>query len=599
VFFGPGSVIYGSDAIGGVMSFQTLTPQFSLNDSLLVKGKAITRFASANSEKTGHFHVNLGWKKFASVTSITYTDYDDLKMGSHGPDDYLRPVYVQRINGMDSVIKNSDPRIQTPSGYSQVNVMQKFRYSPHEKWDIQYGFHYSETSDYGRYDRHLRTRNGLPRYAEWSYGPQVWMMNNLTVTHHDKNPFYNELVIRLAHQRFEESRIDRNLNSDIRNTQTEQVNAYSVNVDFTKTFNDKHTLYYGAEYVLNAVTSLGELSNIVNNEQQIGPARYPQATWASYGVYVTDHYKVSEKFSLQAGARYNQFVLDAVFDTTFYPLPFTTAQINDGALTGSFGFVYRPTEKWVLSSNVATAFRSPNVDDLGKVFDSEPGAVTIPNPNLKAEYAYNADIGIAKLFSEILKIDVSAYYTILQNALVRRDFKLNGQDSIVYFGELSQVQAVQNAAFATVYGVQSGFEWNIVKHLKLSSDINYQIGVEELDDATVSPSRHAAPWFGVSRLAYTNNKWSIQFYSMYSGGRTFNQLPQEEKRKTELYALDANGNPYAPSWYTLNLKALYSINKHFSVSAGLENITDQRYRPFSSGISAAGRNFIVSVRANF
>ena len=58
VLFGPGSVIYGSDAIGGVMSFQTLTPQLSLNDKPLITGKALARYSSANKEQTGHFNVN-------------------------------------------------------------------------------------------------------------------------------------------------------------------------------------------------------------------------------------------------------------------------------------------------------------------------------------------------------------------------------------------------------------------------------------------------------------------------------------------------------------------------------------------------------------
>ncbi|MEZ4800170.1 MAG: TonB-dependent receptor [Flavobacteriales bacterium] len=67
---------------------------------------------------------------------------------------------------------------------------------------------------------------------------------------------------------------------------------------------------------------------------------------------------------------------------------------------------------WAIRANVGTAFRSPNVDDIGKIFDSEPGALTVPNPDLKAEYATNFDLGIAKVFSEKVKIDLAGYYTI-------------------------------------------------------------------------------------------------------------------------------------------------------------------------------------------
>jgi len=66
-----------------------------------------------------------------------------------------------------------------------------------------------------------------------------------------------------------------------------------------------------------------------------------------------------------------------------------------------------------------------------------------------------------------------------------------------------------------------------------------------------------------------------------------------------MYAVDANGNPYSPAWYTLNFKALFILNDQLSISAGIENITDQRYRPYSSGIVAPGKNFIISLKATF
>ncbi|MEP2274157.1 MAG: TonB-dependent receptor [Reichenbachiella sp.] len=599
VLFGPGSVIYGSDAIGGVMSFQTLTPQLSLADKPLISGKASTRFASANKEKTGHFDVNVGWKKWSLVSSVSYWDYDDLRQGSHGPDDYLKPYHVERVDGLDLVVSQSDPLLQVPSAYSQINFMQKVRFKPNENWDFQYGFHYSETSTYGRYDRHNRVRDGTVRYAEWNYGPQKWMMNNLNITHTGEHSAYDQMTIRLAQQAFEESRIDRDFNDDDRTTNTEEVAAYSVNVDFMKALNSNHKLFYGVEYIRNDVTSKGLITDITNNLSEAGPSRYPQATWASMAVYVNDEYTVSEKFTAQAGLRYNQFKLDAEFDDTFYPFPFMEANLNNGALTGSLGGVYRPSDTWVLNANFGTAFRSPNVDDIGKVFDSEPGTVTIPNPNLDAEYAYNIDLGVAKVFNDFLKLDVTGYYTILKNAMVRRDYQLNGQDSIIYDGELSQVQALQNAAKANVYGVQLGLEVKLPAGFNLSSDLNFQKGEEEVDDGTTSASRHAAPLFGVSRLGFKADKLNLQLYSTYQSERKFDDLPVSEQSKDEIYAKDSHGNNYSPAWYTLNFKAMYQYTETFTMSAGLENITDQRYRPFSSGLSGPGRNFLLSLTANF
>ena len=91
VSFGPSSVIFGSDAIGGVMSFYTLKPELTDGDKPLIAGNVVGRFASANKEKAGHADIMIGGKKWGMVTSATWNDYDDLRQGSRGPDAYLRP----------------------------------------------------------------------------------------------------------------------------------------------------------------------------------------------------------------------------------------------------------------------------------------------------------------------------------------------------------------------------------------------------------------------------------------------------------------------------------------------------------------------------
>jgi hemoglobin/transferrin/lactoferrin receptor protein len=599
ILFGPGSVIYGSDAIGGVMSFQTLRPELSLTDSLYISGKALARYATANQEKTGHIDLNIGWRKWAMVTSLSAWDYDHLRQGSKGPDDYVKPYYVQREDSLDKVIYQDDPLLQIPTAYSQINLMQKIRFQPSERWDFIYGFHFSQTSPYGRYDRHNRNRNALPRYGEWNYGPQKWRMHNLQITHQASAALYDELSVRLAQQYFEESRIDRSFNSIARSTQLEKVLAYSINIDLSKSIGKRSTLFYGSEYVLNDVSSGGEITNINTQATQLSSSRYPQAQWSAIGAYLNHEFKMNQEVTVQSGLRYNQFLMNAAFDTTFYPFPFTEATLNDGALTGSLGLVYRPTEKWVLRVNSGTAFRAPNVDDIGKVFDSEPGAVTLPNPALSAEYAYNIEGGITKIFRDLIKTDFTVYYTLLSNAIVRRASQLNGQDSIMYDGQLSQVQALQNAAIARVWGIQASIELKLSNDLSFSTDLNYQKGEEELDNGDTSPSRHAAPFFGVSRLNYQAKKLHLQLYTNYQAERAHDALALEEKRKDEIYAKDKNGNNYAPAWYTINFKAQYRISKLFSVNAGLENITDQRYRPYSAGVSGAGRNIIFSLKASF
>jgi len=601
VLFGPGSVVYGNDAIGGVMSFQTLTPQFGSKDKPLISGKANARYSSANNERTGHFDINVGLRKWAFLTSFSAWDFDHLRQGSHGPEDYIKPIYTKRQDTVDVIITQDDPLLQIPTAYSQVNVMQKVRFKPNEYWDFQYGFHYSTTSDYGRYDRHNRYRNGTLRYAEWDYGPQSWRMHNLLMNHRNTYLLFDNVALRIAQQQFGESRIDRALNSTERNTQTEKVNAFSINLDLLKSVGARNTIYYGLEYVNNEVVSTGYLTNISSGLQQISPSRYPQSTWKSLAAYINDEFRLTNKFTLQAGMRLNQYLLDGDFSNNlpFYSFPYSTVSIKNSALTGSVGGVYKHSNSLLFRTNLGTAFRAPNVDDVGKVFDSEPGALTVPNPSLEAEYAYTIDVGLAKIFSEKIKLDVSLYYTYLDNAMVRRPYTLNGQDSILYGGEMSQVQAIQNAAFAKVYGFQLGIEIKLPAGFMLLGDINYQKGEEELEDGTVSASRHAAPFFGVTRLRYQFKKLTMEINGFYQAERAYQNLAREEQAKDEIYAKDANGNNYAPQWYTLNFKGMLQLSESVGLSAGIENITDQRYRPYSSGISGAGRNFVLALRASF
>jgi hemoglobin/transferrin/lactoferrin receptor protein len=134
---------------------------------------------------------------------------------------------------------------------------------------------------------------------------------------------------------------------------------------------------------------------------------------------------------------------------------------------------------------------------LAKFFDQPLNTVVVPNPNLRAEYAYNGEISLTKLFGETARLELVGYYTFLDGTMVRRNFQVNGRDSIFYDGSLKRVQAIQNAAFATVYGLQASIDVQFPFGISLSSRLSYQIGNEEMDNGQLSRSRHAAPLFGL------------------------------------------------------------------------------------------------------
>jgi len=601
VIFGPGSVIYGSDAIGGVMDFHTLSPMLAPADKhASFSARAMARYSSANNEKTFHTDFNVGLKRWGFCTSVTYADYNDLHMGSNGPEEYTRPDYVVRENGVDVMKLNSDPDVQVPSGYKQFNGMQKVSFQPSASWELTYGFQYSKTSDYPRYDR-LLLRNG-PNLtsAEWYYGPQKWLMHSLSIDNSTQTAISDHSRLIVAYQDYEESRHNRNFQNARRTNRYERVKAMSVNLDLDNTLSTRLSLYYGVEAVMNEVGSTAFRNNVDNGEITEVSTRYPDGSvWRTYAAYGSLKYKINTKWLLNASGRLTYVYTHAKFDNTFFDFPFTEATVENTAWNGSLGMIFNPAETWKVYSNLSSGFRAPNVDDIGKVFDSQPGNVVVPNPDLEPEKAYGAEIGSVGKLGNNFTIDFSVYYTNIDNAIARGPSTFNGEDSIVYDGGLSRVLSQQNISQLYVYGFQASFDWFIVDELQFTSNINWQKGKEKDPETEqdFSPT-HVAPMFGATHLIFKKNKMKVDLYANYNGEISYANLALTERADSRLYAKDEDGNPYAPSWWTLNLKGSYRVMKNITVDVGVENLLDKRYRPYSSGITAPGINFIGSLRLN-
>ena len=598
ILFGPGAVMYGSDAIGGVMVFQTLSPDL---DTKKLKGNVVTRFSSAYSEQTLHGDFSYGKGKWAFLSSASYFKFGDLIMGKNqGQPSYLRTSFIRTANGVDQEVSNAQSRKQIGTGYHQVNLMQKIRLQTSKNSTLDYGFHYATTSDIPRYDRLIEKRDGKLRFARWDYGPQRWMLQQLSWNLNAPTRAWDQLKVISAYQFFEESRIDRRVGNNTEFRRTEKVHAYSLNVDVLKTFRSTHFFNYGIEAVVNSVLSNGIATDMRTGKKSTASSRYPQATWASWALYGNYNTTLSPEWKMQAAMRYNLNSVSSDFSKNldFYPVPVTSFKDRYPSLTGNLGFVYQPNPSFSISPQLATGFRAPNVDDLGKIFDSQPGIVLVPNPTLLPEYAYNAELNLNKQLGGKIKIDLTGYYTLLDRAMVLRPSTLNGQNQLIYDGELSNVFSLQNAAFAKIKGIQVGFEIALSKNMLLTSRNNWQKGLEELDDKTTSPSRHAAPAFGLTKIRYQSKRVSLELSSQYSAAMPFEKMPQEEITKQTIYASDLNGNPYSPSWLIFNLSTRYDLNPHFQINAGIENIGNLQYRGYSSGIVSPGRNFQLSLKGS-
>ncbi len=598
VVFGPGSVLYGSDALGGVMDFHTKEPMFSENLQTSLSGLAFARYSSATQENTGHLQLNFGGPIFSSLTSLTFSDFGDLRTGNSRTDEFpdfgKRLEYIERINGEDAVVTNSDVNRQVSSGYDQFNLMQKFKWRLSAS-DITYAAHVSKSSDIPRYDRLiLRDGTGNLVNADWRYGPQDWQMHSLKIGLFNANKFFSEAKLTTSYQRMEESRHSRVFQSDDLLSRKERVDVYAFNADFDKEISEDKQLFYGFELIQNDVKSEALSTNIVTNVVSPASTRYPDggSEYSSAAVYGSYKWKINPKLIMNTGLRYSYVKLNSKFeDKTFFNFPFDEIKLSNGSVNGSIGLVYLPNENSKFSLLTSSGFRAPNIDDVGKVFDSEPGNVIVPNPDLKPEFSYNFEAGFSQRLNTQIRLESVFYYSILRDALVRRNFTFNGQDQILFDGTLSRVQAEVNAGEAYILGFSASMIADLGNNISFKGSVTYTDGEDTIDNL---PLRHVTPVFGEFSVKYDTEVVKAELFSRFSGGIDFADLAPSEQNKTHLYTSQG-----ALPWSTLNLRGSYSISGIYDISISLENLLDTHYRPYSSGISAPGFNAIISLRGRF
>ena len=608
VLFGPGSVVYGSDAIGGVMTFKTKDPVLSRNpNKIMVLGNAYSRYFSAANGFATNAHISVGNNKVGSLTSFTYSNFGDLRQGARRKEFAQgfgkRNWYVTRVNGIDTMITNNDPNLQIGSAYHQFDFLQKLIFRQNQFVSHKLNIQLSNSGNIDRYDRLTQMENGVAKYAEWYYGPQYRFFSSYTFEYSKPNKWYDNAKLIAAYQAITESRMVRLYQDDQLNNRIEDLDIFTLNFDFSKDIIQsdknnvgKHELNYGLDIAHNIVGSTAYSTTIFTLQNSPLDTRYPDggSDMSSFAAYCTDTWEVSKKTILNAGIRASHVRLNALFiDQTFFPFPFNAINQQNSSVNGNLGLIFMPKESFRYTISFATGFRAPNVDDVSKVFESVPGKVIVPNPNLKPEYSYNLEIGSELTLFKKLKFSTNIFGTFLTNALTIQNASFNGEDSIIYEGTYSEVITTTNANRAYVMGLEGVLNGSLGKYFNIYATINYTYG-RILTDTVPYPLDHIPPVFGRLSLKYQKKKVSTEFFVNYSGW----------KRLSDYNLIGEDNYAFAlpegmPSWYTVNLRCNYAFNKNLSIQLACENILDQNYRKFASNISAPGRNFILTIRGKF
>lgn len=592
VIFGPGSVIYGSDALGGVMDFHTVDPNWSSSENQIVSGNLMTRYSSAANEKTGHVDLSLSKQKFTFFHSTTYSSFDDLRAGGNRNGGYEgefeRRFFVKRINGNDQLVPNDDINVQKFSGFDLFNTVSKAKIRLGENTDLGYGFYLSTTSNIPRYDNLTETIGATDSLeaAEWFYGPQKWQMHNLKLNYYGAKKFFDQARVTLAFQQFEESRHDRFFGNDQLRTRTENVDMYSLALDFDKELN-RSNIYYGFDFFYNDVKSDAFHRNIETGTVTDADSRYPNggSDYTSSAVYLSFVHNLSDQLVLNTGARLNMINITAkTTDSTALSNDAASISIDNASVNGALGLAWTPIEDYKLSYNISTGFRSPNIDDIGKLFEVG-NSITVPNPDLNPEYSISNEISFERKSNRSI-IRVVGFYSRLFDAIVDGPFTINGSSQLNGLDVFAKV----NASKANIYGGSLQLQAELSETLAIEKSISI---TEGKDITNNEPLRHTTPVFGRFTLIYKKKKFRSSLFIEYNGNRKPEDIPASEfDRKPYLYTQEGT-----PGWYTINLRSSYQINEYLKANVGIENILDTHYRPYTSGISAPGRNLSISLRA--
>ncbi len=665
VIFGPGSLLYGSDALGGVVHFRSREPKLYFGpepDGYAAQTRLMTRYASANREKTLSWNLDYGKQRWASFTSFRFSDYGDLRAGSVRPPRFptfgQRKFFVRRVDEGDQVLENgywkvvrgdsvfvTDYDDQVGTAYRQIDLTQKIKFQPNPRFYLLANLQLSSTGDVPRYDRLTELeKKGTERdlkFAEWYYGPQKRILAALKAQLRRGGSAYDRATLIAAYQKIDEDRLRRKFNREYRTFQLEDVYVYSFTADFDKRAGPG-SFAWGVDFQHNIVQSqAGKVSLRTERVVRNVLTRYPGggSRLTALGGYFTYRFLTPDSLlNLQFGLRYSMAYLFARFkadDLIAWPEEYVRGLgTYSDALTWSAGLILQPRNGWRLQLLAATAFRAPNIDDFGKIREKN-GYVTIPNPALLPEETLTTEVTLSKRFgrrpAHFLLLSLTGYYTTLKNAMVRAPFALpDGSTTLSLDADELVTIAHVNAEEGWIYGLSTQIEARMADTWFLRAHASYTKGrrrfvktfetgpLTRLD--TLVPLAHIPPLFAQAALGKETDRWRVTFLLRHHAAK-----PVEEYAVSDIefdaqgqMIVDRRGTPdnieatpaiIGPdgqreytgtyAWTTLNVHTAVKMGAHLWLHAGVDNILDYHYRPFASAVSAPGRNFILGLRGKF
>jgi len=568
---GPASVAYGNGAMGGGLIFNTKSP----SDKTGIYFNQ--QFESSSNIAIVNLQANYQTNNISHTTLFSLKSADNLKMGRnrlHGYENW----------GNEKTVTNNNEQLYTD--FTQIDFLHKSRYITNSKSSFLFNTQYSNSSNIFRFDKMNDMKDNDAKYTRWYYGPQARFLQKITHTYKQKTLFFESLNTNLSFQQLKESRHIQKSGEVFLNNRNENVKIYDFNMDFSKNIKTA-TIVYGAGLRNQKVLSTATLSN--GNTISYNTTRYPDGGSSIKDVfaYGQANLKLNKKLDLLVGGRWNSSNLLASFNDTTFDFQFIEAE--NASFVKSLLISYAANEFAKINLSYYGGFRNPNIDDIGKVFSKDGVNVVVPNNKLEPEYANNIELNF-NYSIPIWTIELQLFNTQIKNAISRGYGSINGLDSMYYDGEIMRIQMNKNIASANINGASFSTQLNTNSNFSITARCNYLKGLTH----EKRPLAHIPPFNAKVSLDYKLTKNLFNFYINYSAFKEAELYDDAGVDNLEEATIDGN-----PSWYTLNLNYILNFQKNMTFSFGVANILDVHYKTFASGISASGRNFIISLSIGF
>jgi outer membrane receptor protein involved in Fe transport len=605
VLRGPGSVLYGSDAVGGVI--QVLTRErrdFSaLHD---VGGGLVGRYGSAARERTGRVEADAQGGPVALTGGFTWSDFDDLRGGRRTG---VQPFTAYRQEA-------GDVKAQARIGTLEVALAHQYL--------AQY--------DVDRTDRlTLALPGSLPPSLHFEFDPQRRNLTTLSA----RSEELGDLPLAAFRSNASFHRQEEHRDEITRASPT----RLAKDKDVVETWGTSHQLE--TKEVLRQVVTAGieaYRDHVISRRRRVDlasgattvvrPRFADGATYGTLAVYAQDEVRiVPGRVVLTLGGRYTRIDIDGDFTDATPGVGTVTLDQEIDALVGQAHLWVSPLDELAFTGGVSQGFRAPNFDDLS-VFGSVSGSFEVPNPDADPERSLATEIGAKwRLPGEdpLLTGAVFGHWTEFRDLLQRTNGTLDGLsfvdgdgDGVQDPGEVPVVTR-RNVGQARIFGVEvearlraprevslAGERWSASGHFSWTygSDLENDVPVRGIPPASALVGLRCEVEEGQYWLEGTGAFVRAQ-ERLNPGDLADPRVPPGGTPGYEVYSLRGGARftlfrgetPFRAVGVGSAASAEKPLNAEWTL--GIENILDRDYRVHGSGVNGAGTNFVTTLAVRF